>query len=215
MDKRILIIFGALLVLSAFFPFVKADAEAIFQWESDNIKDGEVAYLDFYQNFEKPYNFTIVSDLVDECWITKDYHDENRIVCRSELGLCKSLEPIEHKYIKCKTWNIYREDNGKKAILLYEYEDEWGRQNGIYQTQGIRIPTLTGKIISTGPFMIALIASLVVLIIILILVYFIGGYLISWLRDLRTETSSYEELKTVKEQIGKKGQIFPNCIVIY
>lgn len=215
MDKRLLFV-GALLLLCALFPLAKASPEAVFRWESSTVKEGETGYIEFYQNFKQPYNFTVISDLVEECWVINDYYDENKVVCRSEMGLCKSMELIEYQYVKCKTWNIYREDAGKKAVLFYEYENDWGRQNGVYQTQALKVPIWTGKIIAAGPFMTGLIASMIVIVIILVIIYFAGSYLVSWFRDVGSERESYqEELQTVKEQIGKKGQVFPNCTVIY
>ncbi len=215
MNKKIMLILGFFLLLLAFLPFVKAGPEAIFQWEENRVERGEATYIEFYQNFKQPYNFTIISDLVEECWVINDYYDENKVVCRSDAGLCKSLELLDYQYIRCKTWDICEQDSGKKAILFYEYENDWGRQQGIYQTQELNVPKWTGKIVATGPFMIAVIASIAVILIILAIIYFAGSSLASWFREWGRDTNSYEELQNVKKQIGKKGEIFSNCIVIY
>lgn len=215
MDKRILLILGALMVICAFLPFAEASPEAVFDWEDKKVDDGSKAYINFYQNFKQEYNFTIISDLVEECWVVKDYYDENRIVCRSENGLCRSIQPVNYQYVRCKTWNVYGLDNGKKATLFYEYEDDYGRKQGIYQTQELAIPGWTDKVTAAGPFMIALIAALVVVIIALVIIYFAGSAIVSRMRDTGEKTDSYRELKNVKDQIGSKAEVFNNCIVIY
>ncbi len=216
MDKRILVILGALMVICAFLPFANASPEAVFDWDQATVEEGKTAYINFYQNFKQDYNFTIISDLVEECWVVKDYYDENRIVCRSENGLCKSIQPVDYQYIRCKTWNIYGLDNGNKATLFYEYEDDYGRKQGIYQTQELAVPGWADKVTAAGPFMIALIAALVVVVIVLAIVYFAGSGIASRLGKLgEGETDSYQELKNVKDQIGGKAEVFSNCIVIY
>lgn len=216
MDRRILVIIGALLLLCAFLPLVRASPEAVFEWDEETVEEGKTAYINFYQNFKYDYNFTIISDLVEECWVVKDYYDENRVVCRSENGLCRSIQPLDYQYIRCKTWNIYGLDGGQKATLFYEYEDEWGRKQGIYQTQELFVPGWAEKVTGAGPLMIALIASLIVLVIVLAIIYFAGSTLASWLGKLgESETESYQELKNVKNQIGSRAEVFSNCIVIY
>lgn len=215
MKKSILIIIGALLIAFAMLPFVNASPEAIFQWDNSP-EEGEKAYINFYQNFEHEYNFTIISDMVDECWVVNDYYDENKVVCRADNGLCKSIEPLNYKYIRCKTWEVYPVNSGEKAVLFYEYTDGMERQQGVYQTRELRVPAWEEKLVAFGPLMVALIAILVVIGIILVLIYFVGGSMVSWIREWsRPETSSYEELRGIKDQIGDKGEIFNNCIVIY
>lgn len=216
MDKRILVILGALMVICAFLPFAAASPEAVFEWEEEAVEEGKTAYINFYQNFKQDYNFTIISEIIEECWVVKDYYDENRIVCRSENGLCKSIQPVDYQYIRCKTWNVYSLDNGEKATLFYEYEDEYGRKQGIYQTHELVVPGWADKITATGPMMIALIAALVVVVIVLAVIFFAGSSLVSWLGRLgEGDTGSYRELKAVKDQIGSKAEVFSNCIVIY
>ncbi len=214
MNKKLLALtFGAFLFLS-FVASVKAGPEVVFQWENAEVEEEETAYINLYQNFKEPYNFTIISDLVKECWVVKDYYDENKVVCRSEDGLCRSIETLDYQYVRCSTWDIYTEDSGEKAIFFYEYENDMGRQHGIYQTQALIVPTWTGKIVAAGPFMAGIIATLAVLAIILVIIYFAGSYVVSWAREMKSETQTYEELQTVKDQIGKKGQVFSNCIVV-
>jgi|GEM_PF-1808592 len=216
MDNRIIVILGVVLLLLALIPFVEASPEVIFQWEDNSVEEGKIAYIEFYQNFRQPYNFTIISDLVEECWVIKDYYSENRIICRSESGLCQSIQPLDYQYVKCKTWEINDVDNGKKAILFYEYAENGERQQGVYQTQALTVPGWTEKIVAFGPLMIALIASIVVILIILVIIYFLGNSLVSWFREWnQNETDSYEELKEVKNQITKKSDVFSNCVVIY
>ncbi|UCG95076.1 MAG: hypothetical protein JSV92_03460 [archaeon] len=216
MDRRTAGIIGALLLVFTFIPFVSASPEVVFQWEDSVVEEGEIAYINLYQNFEHDYNFTIISELVDECWVIKDYYDENKVVCRSENGLCKSIQPLDYKYIRCKTWNVYPVNGGERAILFYEYGDEQGRQQGIYQTRELFIPTWGEKFVASGPFMLAIIAALVVIAIVLGIIYLAGSSIASWAREWgNPETGSYEELKAVKNQIGSKGEFFSNCVVIY
>jgi len=194
---------------------VMASPEAVFQWERNGVEPGKATYINLYQNFKEPYNFTIISDLVKECWVIKDYSDENRIVCRSENGLCKSLEPINYQYIKCETKEISEKDEGKRAILFYEYDKE-GRRHGIYQTDVLRVNLWWKTVKAAGPFMIALIAIIIVVAFVVAIIYFGGSSLAAWFRELgRPETETLEELKSIKSQIGKKGEVSSNCIVIY
>ena len=208
------------LTMAVFFiilvPMVSASPEAIFQWEDRNIEEGETAYIEFYQNFEMPYNFTIISDIIDECWVVKDYYDENKVVCRNDNGLCKSIQQIDKKYVRCSVDEVKKSYEGEKAILFYEYEDEWGRQNGVYQTKELEIKDWSAGITNTGPFMIAIIASLVVIVIILDIIYFAGSNIATWIKDMgNSNVDTYQELKDVKSRIGKKGEVFTNCTVIY
>ena len=208
------------LTMAVFFiilvPMVSASPEAIFQWEDRNIEEGETAYIEFYQNFEMPYNFTIISDIIDECWVVKDYYDENKVVCRNDNGLCKSIQQIDKKYVRCSVDEVKKSYEGEKAILFYEYEDEWGRQNGVYQTKELEIKDWSAGITNTGPFMIAIIASLVVIVIILGIIYFAGSNIATWIKDMgNSNVDTYQELKDVKSRIGKKGEVFTNCTVIY
>ncbi len=212
--KKIFLTFFILSFLIISISEVNAAQEVVFRWEKNNFREGESVNIELYQNFDEKYNFTIVSDVVKECWVINDYYSENKIVCRSDKGLCKSIEPINYRYIKCKTWDLYEQNDGERPVLLYEYENEWGRENGVYQAQPIRIEKWTGKITSAGPFMTALIASLVVILIIIGIIYLIGDRIKSFLKRGRKETYN-RDLREVKEQIGKKGEVFNNFVVIY
>ena len=64
--------------------------------------------------------------------------------------------------------------------------------------------------------MIALIAIIIVVALVVAIIYFGGSSLAAWFREIgRRETETLEELKSIKSQIGKKGEVFSNCIVIY
>ncbi len=194
---------------------VLASPEVVFQWEKNGLEPESEGYIVFYQNFKQPYNFTVISDLVEKCWVIKDYKDEDRVVCRSENGLCSSLEPLTYQFIKCKTRVLKEEDDGERVVLFYEYGNHT-RHQGVYQTEPLRIITLSKKIVAFGPVMIALVALIVFIVIILGIIYFAGNSIVSWINSMKySKPDSFEELKEIKEQIGKKGEVFTNCIVIY